>query len=85
MGRKLLKVLAGIATLAVALGVVALIKLGPRFVFGILRYDTRHEGELRVGDRGPDLTLRPLDGAAPVHLHEQLRGRPLLLLFGSFT
>jgi len=77
----------------IALGVVALLALcgftymigGPRNLIGMLRYDQRQEGTLRVGDRAPDVGLLALDGATPVHLSERLGGKPTVLIFGSFT
>ena len=35
---------------------------GPRNLIGMLRYDQRREGDLKVGDRAPDVTLLALDG-----------------------
>ena len=52
--------------------------------WGILRYDQREEGHLKVGDRAPDVTLLALDGQR-VRLHERLGGRPVVLVFGSYT
>jgi peroxiredoxin len=51
----------------------------------MLRYDTRQEGKLKVGDRAPDVALLALDGKTPVKLSEKLGGRPTVLVFGSFT
>ena len=53
------------------LGVVALLALcaftymigGPRNLVGMLRYDQRQEGTLKVGDRAPDVGLLALDGS----------------------
>jgi hypothetical protein len=58
---------------------------GPRNLLGMLRYDQREEGSLRVGDPAPDVALLELDGATPVRLSERLGGRPTVLIFGSFT
>ena len=79
--------------IGITLGVVALLALcaftymvgGPRNVIGMLRYDQRHEGALRVGDRAPDVGLLGLDGTTPVRLSERLAGKPTVLIFGSFT
>jgi hypothetical protein len=62
-----------------------MIKVGPRFVIGILRYDSRHEGTLRVGDRAPDVKLLALDGTSAVQLSDRVGRRPLVVVFGSFT
>jgi hypothetical protein len=58
---------------------------GPRNLIGMLRYDQRQEGRLKVGDRAPDVALLALDGKTPVKLSEQLVGKPTVLIFGSFT
>jgi hypothetical protein len=57
---------------------------GLRNAWGMLRYDQRRQGELRVGHRAPDVTLLALDGSR-VHLRERLGARPLVLIFGSYT
>ena len=66
-------------------GGAAVAWIGPRNIIGILRYDTRREGTLRVGDAAPDVTLVDLDGKTPVALRERMGGRPLVMIFGSFT
>jgi hypothetical protein len=58
---------------------------GPRNVIGMLRYDQRQEGRLKLGDRAPDVDLLALDGATPVHLRDSVGGKPLVLVFGSYT
>ena len=40
---------------------------------------------LQVGDRLPAVTVRRAAGLEPVAVPELQRGRPLLLVFGSFT
>jgi len=59
-------------------------KIGPRNIIGMLRYDQRREGKLQVGDRAPDVVLATLDGGE-AHLSDLLDGKPLVLIFGSFT
>ena len=79
--------------IGMGLGVVALLALcgftymvgGPRNLIGMLRYDQRQEGTLRVGDRAPDVALLALDGSTPVRLSERIGGKPTVLIFGSFT
>jgi hypothetical protein len=58
--------------------------IGPRNLAGMLRYDSRREGDYKVGDRAPDVGLLSVDGA-PVHLQDRLGSRPTVLIFGSFT
>jgi hypothetical protein len=72
----------GLAILGVAGYMVA--KIGPKNVVGLLRYDQRHAGRLRVGDRAPDVTVTALDGT-PRRLLAGSGGRPVVLVFGSYT
>jgi hypothetical protein len=77
----------------IGLGAVGLLALcgftymvgGPRNLIGMLRYDQRQEGTLKVGDRAPDVGLLALDGATLVRLADRLAGKPTVLIFGSFT
>ena len=78
------KVLLGVAALILLAATVVVAKIGPRNVIGMIRYDQRRDGDLKVGDRAPEAMLMSLDGKLNVPL---LRGRtkPLVLIFGSFT
>jgi hypothetical protein len=58
---------------------------GPRNLIGMIRYDQREEGNLKVGDRAPDVTLLELDGKTPVKLSEKIGGKPTVLVFASHT
>lgn len=78
------KVVLGIVALVLAAAGVMVAKIGPRNVIGMLRYDQRRDGDLRVGDRAPAATLVSLDGKS----HEPLldaHQQPTVLIFGSFT
>jgi hypothetical protein len=79
------KILLGVAILVLALAALAVASIGPRNLIGMLRYDQRREGALAVGHRAPDVDLVALDGTTPVHLHDYVGGKPLVLVFGSFT
>jgi hypothetical protein len=80
------KVLIGVGALAVvAVGAFTYMVGGPRNLIGMLRYDQREEGTLKVGDHAPDVALIALDGSSPVRLSSQLGGQPTVLIFGSFT
>jgi hypothetical protein len=79
------KLLIGAGLLALAVVAYGVISFGPRNVIGMLRYDQRREGDLRVGDRAPDVSLLALDGTTPVSLKNSVGGKPLVLIFGSFT
>lgn len=82
----MLKKIVLIAVLLVAaLLVVAAIRVGPRNIIGMIRYDRRQEGSLKTGDRAPDVSLVSLDGRTPVRLSERVGGKPLVLVFGSYT
>jgi hypothetical protein len=76
-----------LAVLALVVAAVAfvVVKMGPKNVIGMIRYDQRQEGRLKVGDRAPDVTLVALDGKTPVHLADAIGDRPVILVFGSFT
>ncbi len=80
------KIVIGVAALALlALGGFTYMVGGPRNLVGMIRYDQREEGRLKVGDKAPDVTLLALDGKTPVKLSERLGGKPTVLVFGSFT
>jgi hypothetical protein len=81
--KKLLLVLA--IVLALAVGALTYMIGGPRNLVGMLRYDQRQEGSLKVGDPAPEVALLSLDGRTPVKLSERLGGKPTVLIFGSFT
>jgi len=59
-------------------------QIGPRNIVGMLLYDHRQEGTIRVGDAAPDVVLEKLDGGEE-RLSASIGGRPLVLIFGSFT
>jgi len=60
---------------------------GPKDAIEMLRFALphMHRGKLKVGDSAPDARLVALDGAARFHIRERNQGRPLVLVFGSFT
>jgi hypothetical protein len=84
--RILKRVLLGLAILAAlaAAGFTYMVG-GPRNVIGMLRYDQRQEGKLKVGDRAPDVAMLDLDGKTPVQLARHFGEKPTVLIFGSFT
>lgn len=82
---RILGLVVGLALLgALAMQGYKLYRMGPRDYFGMMRYDQREEGELRVGDPAPDVAVLGLDGQS-VRLRERLGGRPVVLIFGSYT
>ena len=64
---------------------VAMVKPGPRMIWGMIRWDQRRQGDLVVGQQAPGVTLTALDGKTKVKLLEESAGKPLVLIFGSFT
>jgi hypothetical protein len=73
--------------LVVLMGVALTYFIGsPRDVYGFVRYALPqwHRGDLRVGDAAPDAKLVALDGST-FHLRDRIGGRPLVLVFGSYT
>jgi hypothetical protein len=78
------KVLLALAALVAAAAAFAVYQIGPRNVVGMLRYDTRREGDLKVGDRAPEISLIALDGKSRQALVGD-RTKPTVLIFGSFT
>jgi hypothetical protein len=79
------KVLLGIGAVIVAVAIAGVVVIGPRNVIGMLRYDQRRDGDLKVGDRAPDALLMTLDGKGRVALLARAPAKPTLLIFGSFT
>jgi len=59
----------------------------PKDAYGMVRYALphMHRGTLKPGDDAPDARLIKLDGMSSFHLRERTAGRPLVLVFGSFT
>jgi hypothetical protein len=78
------KVLLAAVALIVLAGGVMVAKIGPRNIIGMIRYDQRRDGELKVGDRAPAAMLIALDGTTRQPMLAG-GGRPTVLVFGSFT
>ena len=59
----------------------------PKDAIGMVRYALphMHRGNLQVGSDAPDATLVSLDGTSRFHIRERTNGKPLVLVFGSFT
>jgi hypothetical protein len=79
------KALLAVLVLVAAAAAAVVAWMGPRNVIGMLRYDQRREGSLRVGEPAPDVVLSALDGQRQVRLRDSIGPRPLVLIFGSFT
>jgi hypothetical protein len=75
-----------ILLLAVAVG-LSIMAGSPKDAIGMVRYALphMHRGNLHVGSDAPDATLVSLDGSTRFHIRERTKGKPLVLVFGSFT
>lgn len=87
--KRFLKWAAGILAvlLLAALGVLSYMAGSPKDVYDMVRYALphMHRGTLRIGSDAPDARLVALDGTSRFHIRERIGGRPLVLVFGSFT
>lgn len=77
--------LLGLLTLGGLAAAIVVARIGPRNIIGMIRYDQRQKGTLQVGDPAPDVELLALDGKTTARLSQHLGGRPVVLVFGSFT
>jgi Iodothyronine deiodinase len=70
-----------------ALAVLSFMAGSPKDVYYMVRYAFPHMrlGNVKVGDQAPDAQLVALDGSTTFHIREKTGGRPLVLVFGSFT
>jgi hypothetical protein len=78
----------GLAVLLVAVFAGLSIMAGsPKDAIQMVRYALpyMHRGNLKVGESAPDVRLVDLDGTTRFQLREREVGKPLVLVFGSFT
>ena len=73
--------------LVAAFAVLSFMAGSPKDAYGMVGYALphMHRGTLKPGDDAPDARLVMLDGVGSFHLRERTAGRPLVLVFGSFT
>ena len=83
--RPYIKVLLIFAIVALIACGVLVYHVGPRNIIGMLRYDQRREGTLKVGDKAPDIGVMALDGSGRTSLLSHPAGKPLIFIFGSYT
>ena len=59
----------------------------PKDAIQMVRYALpyMHRGDLHVGDGVPNVQLVALDGQSRFAVRERMNGKPLVLVFGSFT
>jgi len=76
-----------VGLLVIAYVVLSFMAGGPKDAIQMVRFALpyMHLGNLKVGDGAPDVRLVGLDGQTRFNLREHLAGRPLVLVFGSFT
>jgi hypothetical protein len=86
------KALVWIAITLGALVVIAFVGLsvmagGPKDALYMVRYALphMHRGSLKVGDDAPDARLVALNGSDHFRIRQRASGKPLVLIFGSFT
>jgi len=72
--------IAGFVSLSVMAG-------SPKDAYGMVRYALpyMHRGRLKPGDNAPDAPLLALDGKDQFRIRERIGGRPLMIVFGSYT
>jgi hypothetical protein len=87
--KRFLKRTMGVALVlaVVAVGALSYMAGSPKDALYMVRYafPHMHRGTLKVGDEAPDARLLALDGQTRFHIRERTAGRPLVLVFGSFT
>jgi len=73
--------------LVTAFAVLSYMAGSPKDAYGMVRYALPHmrRGNLKVGDDAPDARLVALDGSDHFHIRERTGGRPLVIIFGSYT
>ncbi len=76
----------GVLLVAAFIG-LSILAGSPKDAYGMARYALphMHRGTLKVGSDAPDARIVALDGASRFHIRERTGGRPLVLVFGSFT
>jgi len=59
----------------------------PKDAYGMVRYALpyMHRGKLKPGDTAPDAPLLALSGKEKFRIHDRIGGRPLIVVFGSYT
>lgn len=75
------------ALLLVAFALLSKMAGGPKDALYMVRYALPYmrSGNLKVGDVAPDAKLFALNGTDTFHVRERTAGKPLVLVFGSFT
>jgi hypothetical protein len=76
----------GVLLIAAFVG-LSLMAGSPKDAYGMVRYALpyMHRGKLKPGDTAPDAPLLALDGKDQFRIRERIGGRPLMVVFGSYT
>lgn len=71
----------------IAFGVLSKMAGSPKDAFLMVRYAFPYmrNGNLKVGDTAPDARLTALNGSDHFRVRDRIAGKPLVLVFGSFT
>jgi hypothetical protein len=75
------------ALAVIAFAVLSVMAGSPKDAFFMVRYAFPHmrSGNLKIGDAAPDVRLIALNGSDHFRIRERSAGKPLVLVFGSFT
>jgi len=75
------------ALIVIGFGVLSTMAGSPKDAFLMVRYAFPHmrSGNLKVGDFAPDARLVALNGSDHFRVRDRVAGKPLVLIFGSFT
>jgi hypothetical protein len=75
------------AFVVIVYGVLSLMAGSPKYALLMVRYAFPHmrSGNLKVGAAAPDGRLTDLNGADHFQIRQRINGKPLVLVFGSFT
>jgi hypothetical protein len=88
LGKTFMWVGVGIAALAVVVYAALSFMAGsPKDALLMVRYAFPHmrRGNLKVGAAAPDGRLTALNGTDHFQIRQRINGKPLVLIFGSFT
>jgi hypothetical protein len=78
----------GVGVLLTAIFIVLSLMAGsPKDAFKMVWYAFPHmrTGNLKIGDAAPDGRLTALNGSDHFQIRQRINGKPLVLVFGSFT
>lgn len=67
------------------LSIASLLLQPPPLPAAQVRFNRARRGTLRVGDVAPDITLHDIDGQAVTIHQARTKGRPLVILAGSYS